>query len=186
MIKVINYQFKIPEGANVINTTSRSKDFGRGLSPFLIGPCDLYDDHVSKNMENSWQFSKVYREDLEEDGSIGEKYFKWAKEGWNDDFAHRYPKGKDAKPLFSYWAGEKLDYVEARKKIYIPLYSEAVRKTEAWKKLKDLYEEKKSIFLVDFDSYNLSYGIDYWALWNNPNIKVGHAYVLAMMLEGII
>jgi hypothetical protein len=66
MIKVINYQFKIPEGANVINTTSRSKDFGRGLSPFL------------------------------------------------------------------------------------------------------------------------SCGIDYWALWNNPNIKVGHAYVLAMMLEKLI
>ena len=38
--------------------------------------------------------------------------------------------------------------------------------------------------LLDFDSHNLSYGIDYWALWNNPNIKVGHAYVLAMMLEG--
>jgi len=37
-----------------------------------------------------------------------------------------------------------------------------------------------------FDSHNLSYGIDYWALWNNPNIKVGHAYVLAMMLEKLI
>jgi hypothetical protein len=56
MIKVINYQFKIPDGANVINTTSRSKDFGRGLSPFLVGPCNLYDGYVSKNAENGWQF----------------------------------------------------------------------------------------------------------------------------------
>ena len=26
----------------------------------------------------------------------------------------------------------------------------------------------------------------YDELWNNPKIKVGHAYVLAMMLEGLL
>ena len=185
MIKIINYRFTAPEDAVVINTTSRSDTFGRGLSPFLIGPCKLYGNYISKNCENGWQFSKCYEYYLEDDGSIGERYFNWAQTGWNDIRAHRYPMGRDTKPLYSYWDGEKLDYVSARKKIYIPLYSEAVSKTNAWKELKSLYNPNKLIYLQDFDAHNLEPGtFDYWDLWNNPSIKVGHAYVLAMMLEG--
>lgn len=185
MIYVVNPQFKLPDKAIVVNTTSRSHDRGHGLSPFLIGPCPLYDGYISENMENAWQFSKVYEYYLEADGSVGERYIKWAQDGWNDTRAHRYPMGRGAKPLFSYWDGEQLPYVEARKKIYIPLYSEAVKKRKAWQELKNLYEFVRPIYLVDYDAHNLAPGtFDYWDLWNNPNIKVGHAYVLAMMLEG--
>jgi hypothetical protein len=136
-------------------------------------------------MENAWQFNKVYEYYLEDDGTVGERYIKWAQEGWNDARAHRYPMGRGAKPLFSYWDGHVYGYVDARKKIYIPLYQESVQKRKAWQELKNLYEFARPIYLVDFDAHNLAPDtFDYWELWNNPNIKVGHAYVLAMMLEG--
>lgn len=187
MIYVTNPQFKYPQNAVVVNTTSRSDNYGRGLSPFLIGPCKLYNGFSSKNMENAWQFSKVFEYFLEEDNSVGERYFKWAQNGWNDIKAHRYPMGRGAKPLYSYWDDEKLGYIEARKKIYIPLYKEAVSKTFAWQKLKDLYHNNEIIYLQDFDAHNLAPNtFNYSDLWDNTNIKVGHAYVLAMMLEGII
>lgn len=189
MIYVVPFGHKIPDYATVINTTSSSKNWSRGLSPFFVGPCKLYRDYTAKNAENAWQFSKVYGSELENDGSVGEKYFSWAQKGWNDSYAHRYPKGRGAIPLFSYWNGECLDYIAARKKIYIPLYSEAVQKTKAFKELKSIYEVDKSadLYLQDFDAFN-NRALDWsWEqVINNPDKKMGHAFVLAMLLEGYI
>ena len=174
----------MPNNAVVINTTSRSSNWSRGLSPFLLGPIDLYNGFISQNMENAWQFSKCYEYFLEEDGYPGERYFKWAEAGWNDKFAHRYPMGKGVIPLYSWWDGEKLSYIEARKKIYIPLYSKAVKNTEAFKQLKEIYKKEEAIYLQDFDAHNLvPDSFSYDELICNQNIKFGHAYVLAMMLE---
>jgi len=185
-IHVINFHFKPPQDVLVINTTSRSSNWSFGLSPFFCGPVDLYNGYVSKNIENAWQFSKCFEYYLD-DGIPGERYFKWAQTGWNDHKAHRYPMGKGVIPLFSWWDGEKLDYISARKKIYIPLYSKAVKITSAFKKLKELYETNDEIYLLDFDAHNLVPGeFDYDTLINNPNIKFGHSYVLAMLLEGLI
>ena len=191
MIKVINPQYKTPDNALVINTTSRSTNWSRGLSPFILGPIDLYDGYISKNVENAYQYSKVFDYYLDDDGNPGENYFKWAKSGWNSDRAERYPMGKGVIPKYSYWNGEKLSYVEARKKIYIPLYSKAVRSTKAYSMLESTYNKffskEEILYLWDFDAHSLEPGtFNYWDLWENPNIKVGHAYVLAMMLEGLI
>jgi hypothetical protein len=187
MIHVVNFQLKTPDNALVINTTSRSSNWSRGLSPFFVGPVDLYNGFTSVNVENAWQFSKVYEYYIGPDGNPDDRYFKWAQEGWNDSRAHRYPMGKGVCPLYSWWDGEELDYVSARKKIYIPLYSSAVRKTPAFEKLKELYDAGEPLYLQDFDAHNLVPGeFDYMTLVNNPNIKVGHAYVLAMMLEKVI
>jgi hypothetical protein len=101
MLHIIGPKYPVPEGAEVINTTSRSDTWSRGLSPFFLGPVDLYDGYRSINVENAWQFSKVFEYYLEEDESVGERYFRWAQEGWNSIKAHRYPMGRDAKPLFS-------------------------------------------------------------------------------------
>lgn len=193
MIKVINPQYKTSTEL-VINTTSRSNNWSAGLSPFFLGPISLYGEYVSKNMENAWQYSKVYEYYLEDDGAVGERYFKWAQSGWDKHSADRYPMGKGSIPLYSYWDGQQLTYTEARKKIYIPLYAEAVKKTSAFMKLKEIYEDcqgafcgPETLYLWDFDAHNLEPGtFNYWDLANNPNLKFGHAYVLAMLLEGII
>jgi len=185
MIYIIGPGYQVPEGSIVINTTSRSDNWSRGLSPFFAGPVDLYGGYTSYNVENAWQYSKVYEYYLEEDGSVGERYFKWAQDGWNDIKAHRYPMGRDTKPLYSYWDGEKFTYTEARSKIYIPLYARAVQKTSAFSKLKKMSEEKIDLYLWDFDGYNhRTLGLTFDQVINDPNRKMGHAFVLLMLLEG--
>lgn len=187
MIHIVNFKFKIPEGANVVNTTSRSDNWSRSLSPFFCGPVDLYQGYASINVENAWQYSKVYEYYLEDDGTVGDRYFKWATDGWLKKKADRYPMGRGAKPLYSYWDGNKLSYIEARKQIYIPIYSTAVAKTSAFEKLKKLYNPSEDLYLQDFDAHNMVPGTyKYDDLWDNDKIKVGHAYVLAMMLEGLL
>lgn len=185
MIHLITLNHPTPEGAIVVNTTSRSDNWSRGLSPFFVGPIDLYDNYVSFNMENAWQFSKVYEYYVDDQGEPDERYFKWAKEGWLSLKAHRYPMGRGAKPLYSYWDGKKFPYTQARREIYIPLYAKAVSKTAAFTRLKEVYESNNEIYLQDFDAHNLTPGtFEYWDLVDNPNIKFGHSYVLAMLLEG--
>ena len=185
MIVVVNFDFKIPDDAEVINSTSSSKNYGRHLSPFYLGPVKLYGNYSSINVENGWQYSKVYSEYIE-DGNPTIEYFRWAEKGWNSKTAHRYPMGRDRVPEYCFWDGEKLSYIEARKNIYIPLYVNAVRNTSAFSILRDKYEyclsNNKKLYIQAYDSYNVE-SPDYSKLLDNPNIKFGHGYVLAMILE---
>jgi len=190
MLKVIGYKdLNWVDEKKVINTTSHSNNFSKGLSPFFLGPCKLYDDYTSKNVENAWQYSKVYARFLDKDDNPTADYFKWAQEGWNKKYAVRYPMGKGMKPAYSWWAGEKLSYVEARKKIYIPLYAEAVKKHSSFKKLKDMYEIYvqtlgEDMYLLDFDGYDhKELNMTYDEVIHSEKRKMGHAFVLAMLLE---
>lgn len=171
----------------IVNTTSRSNEW-RGLSPFFLGPVNLYGGNMARNVENGWQFAKVYKKHLDDEGNPSKEYFKWAKNGWGDDWAHRYPMGKGAIPEYSFWDGEKLSYIEARKKIYIPLYSAAVKESEAFKRLKETAKQAdkdgRDIVLKDFDGYNhKKLGLTYDQVINLETRKMGHGFVLAMLLE---
>ena len=175
-----------PDGV-VVSTVSASKEWG-GLSPFLIGPCQMWSNRKSRNMENAWQYTKVYPCHLEDDGSVGAKWMAWATSGWYSQRAHRYPMGKGALPLYSWWNGHRLGYVEARKAIYVPLYQLAVSQTDAWKRLQDASnaasDAGRNLYLLDYDAYrHKGMGMSYLDVANNAVRKMGHAFVLAMMLE---
>ena len=45
--------------------------------------------------------------------------------------------GKGKIPLYSWWKGQKLDYINARKQIYVPLYSQ-VADTHTFLRLNNL------------------------------------------------
>ena len=187
MIYVIGPQETAPVGANVINTTSRSNTWSKSLSPFFLGPVDLYSGFSSKNVENAWQYSKVYQKYADSNGDPTPEYFVWAQNGWNSDRAFRYPMGVGAAPLYSYWAGAKYDYITARQKIYMPLYAESVKLTSAYSKLKKLAAGPDDLYLWDFDAYNhKALGLTYDQVINDPTKKMGHAFVLAMLLDGFI
>lgn len=208
-VYVVGYRDKLSEDALIIETTSRSTTWSRGLSPFFLGPVEVAPGLESKNVENFWQFSKAYKQHIDEDGKLKVKeYLEWATKGWNDTYAHRYPMGKGVKPEFSIKLGafgnchlgvsgwsvgeylpvKNLSYIEARKELYIPFYSKAVKNTEAFKKLEDLFfTEKQDIYLMDFDGYNhKALGMTYEDVINCETKKMGHAFVLAMMLEGYL
>lgn len=168
----------------VVNTTSKAKNnWETDLSPFHLGPCELYAGEVGKVMENCWQHCKVYKCHTDANGGPTPEYFEWARKGWSDDSPHRYPMGRGAKPEYSFWDGDCLGYIDARKRIYAPLYAEAVQKTPGWLKLVEFYETKDVIVLRDFDGYR--HDTDMMTLTevlNCPDKIMGHAFVLKMLL----
>lgn len=175
---------ELPDGSVLVFTVSRASDWSKGLSPFFLGPVKLYGNYIAQNVENAWQFSKVYKPYIDSAGNPRPEYFEWAKAGWADPHAHRYPMGKGAAPEYAWWDGEKLGYIEARKKIYVPLYSRAVRKTEAYAKLRELYQAGENLYLWDFDGYdNEAKGMTLKQVANDPSRPMGHAFVLKKMLE---
>ena len=168
----------------VINTTSSAHGhWSQGLSPFLLGPVHLYKDYIAQRMENAWQHSKVYKQYTDDRGDPTPAYFEWAKTGWANDRACRYPMGKGARPEYSWWDGKKLGYIPARKKIYAPLYMACVVPSVAFRKLKILRDEHEDIALWDFDGYDyitMNKSLD--EVLNDPKRTMGHAFILAMLL----
>ena len=180
-IVVLSRRAKVPADAIAVDCTSRSKEpWSRKFSPFYLGPIDVtpYDETFqSKIMENAYQYTKVHPNYEDK-----EKYLEWAKKGFNASKAERYPMGKGKKRLYSIWKGEKLGSIEARKKIYCPLYSECVERyaSDSLDRLRQLYNEGKTIALVDFDGYSKYTSLK--DVLNDPNKKMGHAFVLAMII----
>lgn len=170
-----------------VNVTSQSLvKWQTGLSPFRLGPVPLYAEapmRAAQNVENAWQFAKVYPQHVGSDGHPTPEYFAWASAGWSSTWAHRYPMGKGAVPAFSWW-GEPLDYIAARKAIYMPLYAGAVVKGNAFSHLQRVYNTHGRVTLWDFDGYDhakLSMTLD--DVLNCKERKMGHAFVLAMLLQ---
>jgi hypothetical protein len=140
----------------------------------------------SKNMENAWQYSKVYPQHIDS-GVPTQAYFDWAREGWNNPKAVRYPMGKGKIPLYSWWDGKKLGYVEGRKHIYVPLYARAVIQTKGFSVLMETYQEcveaNATLYLRDYDAYrHEEKGMTLTDVLNLETKKCGHAFVLAMLL----
>jgi hypothetical protein len=187
MIHVIGPKNTPPKDAVVINTTSRSNDFGRGFSPFFLGPVELWGGHSAYNVENAWQYSKAYDTHLNQDGSPNETWLPWAKQGWGNPKAVRYPMGKGVNAACSFWDGKRLTYTQARREIYIPLYAKLVVKTEAYRNLSDNLMVFGDIYLWDFDGYDhRSLNMTYDAVIDCPYRKMGHAFVIAMLIDGHI
>ena len=184
-IKIIGPRDKY--NGEYINTTSGSNNWSKGLSPFFLGPCDLYGNYKSLNVENAWQYCKLYKEFADRNNDPTREYYDWAQEGWSKKHVDRYPMGKGAIPICSIWDGEKLDYIDARKKIYIPLYARAIIKTSTFQVLKDEYEEKENLVLWDYDGYDhVKKGMTLQDVLNESKLKMGHAFVLVMLLENKI
>jgi hypothetical protein len=191
---VVGPRDRAPSGYTVINTTSRdSANIGTQLSPFFLGPVALYEGLMAKNMENAWQFSKVYAHHVDASGHILPEYFIWAKTGWKDNFAHRYPMGKGARPLFSYWKTQlnnqwieqRLGYIDARKAIYFPLYARCVVLSDSYLFLQEKLAQGEKIALWDFDGYNhFDKNMSYYDVIHNEKLKCGHAFVLFGLLTG--
>lgn len=175
-----------PNGLYVF-PVSRGKEGEKQLSPMRLGPCRLYGSLTAKKMENAWQFSKVYPQHVGTDGEPTSEYFQWARKGWSSWKAERHPMGEGAKAVFHWWDGQPLGRVEARKRIYVPLYVEQVVKQPFFQRLKQVWQEdiepdpENSLYLMDFDAYE--YGtMSLSQVLNNPAKSMGHGFVLAMLL----
>jgi len=98
----------------------------------------------------------------------------------------RLPKAKGkCAPAFVWWNGRRISYLEGRKEVYGKLYSEMIVHTEAFKRLKTLYDEGRNIALFDFDGTDhVGLGRGYEDLINDSGRPFGHGLLLCMLLEG--
>jgi len=134
-------------------------------------------------MENGWQFTKLYPQHADSNGDPTQDFWDWMDDGINNPKAIRFPMGRGKKPLHAWWDGRKLGYIDARKEIYGPLYAEAVQKTAGWLHLKKLYQQQAKLIFRDFDGYDHDKkGVTLIDVLNNPKRKMGHSFVLKMLL----
>ncbi len=200
-------------GANmvVIDTTSRATGWSKELSPFLLH-CEKYPSVTVENLWQYSKFfdchGELYICDNEEiplpikiagaqsslllrevqayDGFSAFK--KWANDGMSQKKSVRYPMGKGKKPICSlirindkFFA---MDYIQARQLLYVPAYATAVVKTDAYKRIEELYQNGKNIALVDFDARNCPFGFNYQI--NDKSAILGHSAILMALLTNRI
>lgn len=193
-VHVLSMRDEAPPGAFVVDTTTRSQTFGRALSPMLV-PAFVpgWEDGTTfyhsgwGNVENLWQYSKVYPGQ----GHWHEKYLvptnewhRWSWVGRIQQRAVRYPMGKGAVPIGSWWNNRLLGYIDARREIYLPVYADCVTATRAWQELLHAYRTHGEVWLRDFDGYDhIALGMSLDDVLNDPTRKMGHAFVLARLLE---
>ncbi|KAL0484431.1 Ldhc [Acrasis kona] len=191
----------VVKGFKNINVCSGAPGAYKNLSPMKLGPIEynLKDDGngeegtiLIKNLENCWQFSKVWNGEEDKRTKLPVEEF-WArrKTGWEDEKAHRWvKKGNDENgnkniPLYSYWKGQKLSYLQARGAIYCPLYAALVQETDAYKKLKKLVDEGTNVQILGFDGYDYDgEGMSLADCYKSTRRPFGHEHVLCALLSG--
>lgn len=182
-------QFKtVPYSGLCISTTSSVSEY-RELSPFVL---KALAPSTGKQVvfENLWQYSKVYKKHIEESSGLpNTAYYQWREKGFDDPNPRRYPMGKGAIPEYSWWLRQRLGYIEARKKIYATEYAIRVLLTQSYRRLLevwyDLSEQGTNLILLDYDAYDhRKLGMTLKDVINEPKRKMGHAFVLMMMLTG--
>lgn len=227
-IKYVKGKKIIPrlENYKTIEVMTPSTPYG-DISPYTLK------DENGRFMENIWQFSKVYetvpkttqrysrfdstiiwdhpKEKHVIDHKPTKEYWDWRDKGMNNKFAVRYPVGYNIKHRSSCLYSLKetdskpLNYVEARKQIYLPVYADLVRKTKKYKKLVGMLEKGKNLLIVEVDGpqyssleyYKDKYGVSNTFIENSSmqatreNLEImlndtkhpfGHGYCLAHTL----
>ena len=188
-VHIISVRADNPYNCPEVSTVSNYRGAFMGLSPFVLGPCRTYlPDVVAMNFENLWQYSKVYKDYVSGDyGYPLATWYIWRATGWADKIAHRYPMGRGAKPEYSWWDLKKLDYIPARKRIYAAGYAMHVMETNSFRLLRRMYDVCGEVTLRDYDAYDhIKMGMSLVDVINNPDRIMGHAFVLAMILEGCL
>jgi hypothetical protein len=188
MIHNLSFKHEIPPNSIVIDVTSNSKTDGKWLSPFFLGRMELYDGYTATSIENGYQFAKLYFEHADTDHNPTPAYWKWAQEGWNNPKPIKHPLGAWRTPLYHLWKGQRLNRLKAQNEIFVPEYVRLASKTDAFTRLKALYERTtRDIVLLDYEGYQHRFlELDWEQVMNHPDFPIGQGFVLCMMLEGFL
>lgn len=169
--------------------------------------------------EVTWEWDEEIH--TNEQNYVNDKYWKWRKAGMKNKYPVRYPVGfkHRGECIFCLWPTgvvfengdieyEELNYVQAREKIYTPVYTELVKKEPKFDKLKDMLEKGINLLIIEVDGphqesldyYIENYGVDEnfieddTILVTKENMDImlkdtkhsyGHGYVLARALLNI-
>ena len=182
-------KWPVIHGFRNINVCSSGQGVWKQLSPMKLGPI-LFDEHypdgsvvekTATNLENLWQSAKVWPgEEDEKTGYPTPEWYTRRDKICHDVKGHRHIK-KEA-PLYSWWQGQRLNYDEARRTIYIPLYMKLVQKTLAWQKLKTMVDSGEKVQILGYDGRDYE---DLEAELEDLTKPFGHELVLCGMLTNM-
>jgi hypothetical protein len=166
---------------NVIVTSHNQKGLGASLSPYVVADSKdrimenlwqfskVYTRvHAQKQPNWTWDAEEHYITNKKTTkGKLSSDYWEWRQAGMEHDKPIRYPNGFRGKAecLFALWPKdgslksvsspkakmEELGYIEARKKIYAPLYVDLAKDNLELKKLQDMLEDGISLQIIDVD-----------------------------------
>ncbi len=96
-------------------------------------------------------------------------------------------------PSCLWWNGESLDYIVARKRVYVPIYSNLIQENAAFKAIKALVDKGENVLIMDLDGPPLEIcpiGMEatldnFKRMINDPRYVFGHGYVVAALLAEI-
>ena len=182
------------DGYKNINVGPGSRGDYKQLMPCNLGPIPLRfkSDKTSadvKNVENIWEFSKVFPKDIGTNEKPIPEWFAARLKGWADPKGHRRAKKKlsdDIKPVFFWWGkDEKLGFLEARARIFCRVYDSMAVRTLAYRKLVELLKAGINVQILGLNAYD--YVEEERSLYEcimDPNRAFGHEFVLAGLLTG--
>ena len=147
--------------------------------------------HGYWNFESRWQAGKIF-EGIDE--AVTKAWWKAQNEP-----KRRYPKGKGKKILYARFEGHEdkgnMDYITARKEVYVKEYLALIRNREMIQYYKKMLDEGKSITLYDFDGprmpdrsvmcLELTREL-YDEKINYLDQPFGHVYVVGGVLTGLL
>jgi hypothetical protein len=212
-------------GFTPVIVLTKSSPYGE-LGPYVLK------DEEGRIMENIWQFSKVYawvpktqqkysrwdstliwdypEEVHMTNGKLNSKYWKWRDQGMHNEYPVRYPVGntkhrKECLYCLKEKDGKELNYVEARKEIYLDVYGRLVKQQPKFKKLQERLKNGENLLIIEVDGphqesleyYKETYGVDnnfinqHTILVDLANMEImlndtkhcfGHGYCLAIAL----
>ena len=155
---------------------------------------------------------------LNKDGKLTDKNWAWRKKGFECKYPVRYPVGFNHRGecLYALEDGkddkndskEKLSYIDARKRIYVPVYTRLVKQQRQYKELVERLNKGENLLIIEIDGphqealsyYKEKYGVDddfivgstivatesnLKIMLNDSKFPFGHGYVLAMALMGM-
>jgi len=168
-----------------ISSTS-NEEWSHLLCPCFIGPIDIYplDDKfyfTSLNLENAWKYLGVAKKFIDENKNPTNEYMQWAFNGWIKE----QNNNESTEPIYYLWKGQYIGNIEARFKIFAPLYVDAVLKYayKSFVVLKEIYNKYGSLIIYDgYNYYNINSEIDFENILYDSKQKFNYIHILAMML----
>lgn len=136
--------------------------------------------------ENWWQFLKVYQDvpqsrqyqsrwsdviiwehpaehHVDDDGHILPAYYQWRLKGFRNTHPVRYPIGIQHRheTLCHRYKGEILDYVPARKRIYLPGMLQCLSASPMFVKLRERYQKGEKMLVIEVDGPKMEHQLYY-------------------------
>jgi hypothetical protein len=167
---------------------NRKDGFGcASLSPKSMGPIVHPQPGLipAFNLENFWQFSKVFSDEVDEKGEPLPIFFQRQREGFLDRVPHRHkPNATGNIPLYSVWKRPdgslvKYKYIAARQ-FYCHYYERFALTDKNFLKLQDLLKQGHNLQICGYDAYPITKSLEEHYL--DASRPFGHELVLYTLL----